>query len=166
MPKRKIPANLDFTCDWASGASVKDMAAAYGVNRGAIYSAVERMMLPRRNRVKAPDYGYAHAQAVQAARAMHAVILETARVMQVDVADMLSTSRLDRVILARQVAQYVAHKDCGLTLVQIGNVCARHHTTVMSNVRAVAGRMREPALARAILEIRARVAESAEGKAA
>ena len=166
MPKRKIPPNLDFTCDWSSGASVKDMAKAYGVNRGAIYNAVERLMLPRRGRVKAPDYGYAHAQAVQAARAMHAVILETARVMQVNVADMLSDSRLDRIALARQVAQFVAYNDCGLTLVQIGNACGRHHTTVTSNIRAVRRRKREAALARAILEIQARVAARSERTAA
>jgi len=73
------------------------------------------------------------------------------RVFMVASADLWSGTRgQPRVALARQVAMYLAHIACGLTLTEVGHVFARDRTTVAHACGRVEDLRDDPKLDRAL----------------
>lgn len=57
----------------------------------------------------------------------------------VTIEEMLSRSRMTRIVMARQIAIYLCRELTGLSLVEVGkNFAGRDHTTVLSGVRKIA----------------------------
>jgi chromosomal replication initiation ATPase DnaA len=70
-----------------------------------------------------------------------------AAVFEVDVHDLKSeTRRSPRAAFARQVAMYLAHVVCGLSLTEVGALFARHRTTVSHACSVVEDRRDDPEL--------------------
>jgi chromosomal replication initiation ATPase DnaA len=71
-----------------------------------------------------------------------------AAVFEVDVYDLrASTRRSTRTAFARQVAMYLAHVVCGLSLTEVGTLFARDRTTAAHACRVVEDRRDDPELA-------------------
>jgi hypothetical protein len=78
----------------------------------------------------------------------------SARRFEVTVDDMLSTSRRQEVVEARQVASYVSHRLFGVSCTQVGRAMNRDHSTILFSV----GRVGEnPRLRRIALDIAERL---------
>lgn len=70
-----------------------------------------------------------------------------AMLFEVDVRDLCaSTRRSPRAAFARQVAMYLAHVVCGLTLTEVGVLFARDRTTVAHACEVVEDRRDDPEL--------------------
>jgi chromosomal replication initiation ATPase DnaA len=70
-----------------------------------------------------------------------------AAVFEVDVYDLrASTRRSTRTAFARQVAMYLAHVVCGLSLTEVGTLFARDRTTAAHACRVVEDRRDDPEL--------------------
>lgn len=59
------------------------------------------------------------------------IIKEVAATYNVNVSDILGDSRKQPLVMPRQIAMYLAHDITGLSLVEIGKVFNRDHTTVI-----------------------------------
>lgn len=70
-----------------------------------------------------------------------------AAVFEVEIAELrAATRRSARAAFARQVAMYLAHVVCGLTLTEVGSLFARDRTTVAHACGVVEDRRDEPEL--------------------
>jgi chromosomal replication initiation ATPase DnaA len=70
-----------------------------------------------------------------------------AAVFEVDVRDLsAATRRSPRAAFARQVAMYLAHVVCGLSLTEVGGLFARDRTTVAHACEVIEDRRDDPEL--------------------
>ncbi|MBQ0084256.1 MAG: chromosomal replication initiator protein DnaA, partial [Clostridiales bacterium] len=63
------------------------------------------------------------------------IIEEVARTYRVTDADILSNKKTSSIVLARQVAMYIAHEITNLTYEKIGESFGKDHSTVLYSVR-------------------------------
>jgi chromosomal replication initiation ATPase DnaA len=81
------------------------------------------------------------------ARVRRLVEPAVAAVFEVEVADLrAATRRSARAAFARQVAMYLAHVVCGLSLTEVGLIFARDRTTVAHACELIEDRRDEPEL--------------------
>lgn len=101
-----------------------------------------------------PSILVAHATCPAAARRKQmrlAIELAVARVFGVELAALSQVSRgVARIALARQVAMYVAHVGCGLTMKEAGELFGRDRTTVAHACLTVENRRDDPMFDRAL----------------
>lgn len=71
------------------------------------------------------------------------IVLKVAAAFDVKSKELLGPSRLRTVVLARQVAMYLAHEVAGFSLPSIGRALDRDHTTVLHSVRKIRDLMTE-----------------------
>jgi chromosomal replication initiation ATPase DnaA len=83
---------------------------------------------------------------------LRAVLEDTvAGVFDVDAEDLRTPTRgIANVSLARQVAMYIAHVDCGLSLTDVGRLFERDRTTVSHGCSVVELKREEPSFDEAI----------------
>lgn len=79
---------------------------------------------------------------------LDAIMKRVASMFGVSVKELLGTSRLRNVVLARQVAMYLAREVVGLSLPRIGTAFGRDHTTVLHSCRKVESEMETDAALR------------------
>lgn len=81
------------------------------------------------------------------AQVRRAIDPAVAAVFDVDVRDLsASTRRSPRAAFARQVAMYLAHVVCGLSLTEVGGLFARDRTTVAHACEVIEDRRDDPEL--------------------
>lgn len=70
------------------------------------------------------------------------VILKICKYYKVSLDELMSKSRLRRIVDARNTLYYIFHKCCNITCEEVGRLFNKHHATVLNGANRIEGFMR------------------------